>query len=401
MDGTPRRRLGPALIASSFAGQAAILAAIITLLLAPSPSPASASANGWLTTAPAVIGPPLASEFTANIAPMYYAALTGPSAASAGPDYIAVRRSSSGAVAATVQPPPGMTFSMVTATSEAEEFLVAAQRRQPSGAVNAAPVDLYVLQLGTPPEDVTLSPLPVPTIPAAQFWSAILSPDGSKLAVALTAGPVGRGAARPEVRVYPLAGGTATTWSATAPGQGFNGPRQDPALLSWSADGRLLGVNWRGPVPGLRVLNTEAPGGSLLAASRMITLPEGQPATTPSCDSDALLTASAAMVVCAGHGASHGAPDGQAFPSSGGSPASLLRFDATTGHPLSAIVPPTGVGGKPVREVRLLWVSPSGHGFIVASYTGSAGPTAVTALNEPVRLASSLPLSPDVTEWAW
>jgi len=389
MDGKPRRRPGPALIASSFAGQAAILAAIIALVL-PTGAHSPTSANGWLTTAPAVIRAPLASEYTDNIGPMYYAALTARG-------YIEVTRSSSGAGAATVAPPPGLTFTMVSATSEAETILVAAQGRQLPGAVNAAPVSLYALQFGTP-EDVSLSPLPVPAIPGNQFWSAILSPDGSKLAVALTAGVAGRGGAVPEVRVYAVASGTATTWSATAPGQAFNRSRQDPALLSWSGDGRLLGINWRGPAPGLRVLNTEAPGGSMLAASRMITLPEGQPAATPGCDSDATLTASAAMVVCAGHGA----PGGQAFPFVPvGSQASLLRFDASTGHPLTAIAPPSAVGGKPVTEVRILWVSPSGHGFIVVSYTGSTRPAAETALNEPVRLAGSLPLAPDVTEWAW
>src|SRR5579862_2653120 len=357
MDGKPRRRLGRALIASSFAGQAAILAAIFTLLLPTGAhAPRPASANGWLTTAPAVMWGSLASEYTANVGPMYYAALTARG-------WVEVTRSSSGAGGATVAPPPGLTFTMVSATPEAETFLVAAQGRQLSSVGNAAPVHLYTLQLGTPPEDVRLSPLPVPAIPGNQFWSAILSPDGSKLAVALTAGDSGWGDVLPEVRVYAVTGGTPTTWSAIAPGQGFNGSRQDPALLSWSADGRLLGINWRGPAPGLRVLDTEA-GGSLLAASRMITLPDGQPVGASGCDSDATLTANAAMVVCAGHGA----PGGQAFPSPAGSQASLLRFDATTGHPLTALVPPPTIGGKPVLDVRLLWVSPSGYGFIVASY---------------------------------
>jgi hypothetical protein len=391
MDGKPRRRLGSALIASSFAVQAAILAAIIALVLptgarAPRPAPA----NGWLTTAPAYMWGSLLSEYMANVGPMYYAALTARG-------WIEITRSSSGAGSATVAPPPGLTFTMVSATSEAQTFLVAAQGRQLSSVGNAAPVHLYTLQLGTPPQDVTLSPLPVPAIPGNQFWSALLSPDGSEVAVALTAGDSGWGDVRPEVRVYPVTGGTPATWSATAPGQGFNGARQDPALLSWSGDGRLLGVNWRSPAPGLRVLDTQAPGGSLLAASRMIALPDGQPAGASGCDSDATLTADAAMVVCAGHGA----PGGQAFPSPAGSQASLLRFDATTGHPLTALVPPPTIGGKPVLDVRLLWVSPSGHGFIVASYTGSTRPAAVTALNEPVRAASSLPLDPYMIESAW
>jgi hypothetical protein len=130
----------------------------------------------------------------------------------------------------------------------------------------------------------------------------------------------------------------------------------------------------------------------------MIALPEGQPAATPGCDSDAALTANAAMVVCAGHGA----PGGQAFPiASVGFQASILTFDATTGHPLTAIAAPSAIGGTPVREVRLLWLSPDGHGFLVASYTGSARPAAVTALIEADRNAYNIPLAPGATEFAW
>ena len=184
---------------------------------------------------------------------------------------------------ATVKPPPGFqTFSMVTGPSEAEEFLVAAQGSPLAG--RPGPVRLYTLRLGPPPEDgATLSPLPVPEIPGEQFWSAALSPDGSELAVALSPGAAGLGGAVQEVRVYSLPGGTATTWSATAPGLAFNGPRLDPMLLSWSLDNRLLGINWRDPAPGLRVLAAGSPGGPLLAASRMI-------AVTPGCDMDAVLT---------------------------------------------------------------------------------------------------------------
>lgn len=420
MDGKPRSRCGLVPIASSFAGQATILVAIISLLLTPVHAPRPGTASGWTTTAPAVIGAPYASIFTANIPPMYYAALTSTSApprsdtaltgagsaALAAQDYIAIRRTSSGAVIATVAPPPGFqAFSMVTATSNAEEFLVAAQGRQPagpdrppSGAVNAAPVRLYTLQLGEPPgHGATLMPLPVSEIPGTQFWSAALSPDGSRLAVALTPGDNGLGGAVQEVRVYTLPGGTSTTWSVTAPGRAFNGLRLNPMLLSWSADNRLLGINWRDPAPGMRVLSAESPRGSLLAASRMIAFPESQSAGTAGCDSDATLIASAAMVVCTGHGT----PPGGATPSSGGSRASILEFDATTGHPLRPVFPPSAVGGKPVQEVQLLWVSPSGHGFIVASYTGSSRPAAMTILNETVWLAEGIPLSPDATELAW
>ena len=101
--------------------------------------------------------------------------------------------------------------------------------------------------------------------------------------------------------------------------------------------------------------------------------------------------------MCAGYGA----PGGEAIPPSDASQASLLEFDATTGHPLPAIFPPPAVGGKPVQRVQLLWASPTGPGFIVASYTGATRPAAMTILTEPDRLAQGIPLSPDVTEVAW
>ena len=99
-------------VASSFAGQAAILVAIISLLLTAVHAPRPGTASDWATTAPAVIRAPYASIFTANIPPMYYAALTSASApprpgtaltgagsaALAAPDYIAIRATSSAAV---------------------------------------------------------------------------------------------------------------------------------------------------------------------------------------------------------------------------------------------------------------------------------------------------------------
>jgi hypothetical protein len=46
-------------------------------------------------------------------------------------------------------------------------------------------------------------------------------------------------------------------------------------------------------------------------------------------------------------------PDGGAAAAPDGLPASILEFDASTGHPLRPTTPPSAVGGKPVQEVRL------------------------------------------------
>jgi hypothetical protein len=398
MDGKPRRRSVLAPIVSSVAGQAMILAAIIALLLTVVHASGPAPAAGGIPA----IQPHGPADAARNTPPMYYAALTG----SPAQDYIAIRRTSSGAVMATVKPPPGFqAFSMVTGTSMADEFLVAAQRSGPARP-SAPPVRLFALRLDTPPErGATLTPLPVPDVPGDEFWSAALSPDASRLAVAVTIGRVAAppGGDRPMsqpsrlVYVYPLPGGHATTWWVTEPGQVFNGPRLDPGLLSWSADSRLLGINWRGPAPGLRVLSTQSPGGPLLAASRMVAFPGGQPRGYLGCDDDAALTASAALIMCAGHGA----PDGEAIPPSDEYRASVLELDAITGRPLEAVFPPSAAGGKPVRGLRLLWASPSGYAIVVASYTRSARLADMTILTGPGGLAQGLPLGPDVTEVAW
>ena len=410
MDGKPRRRSVLAPIVSSVAGQAMILAAIIALLLTVVHASGSAPATGRIPAISPAIQPHGPADAARNTPPMYYAALTG----SPAQDYIAIRRTSSGAVMATVKPPPGFqAFSLVTGTSRADEFLVAAQRSgtaRPSGplpgVVSAPPIRLFTLRLDAPPErGATLTPLPVPDVPGDEFWSAALSPDASRLAVAVTIGSVvappggDRPISQPSrlVYVYPLPGGHATTWWVTEPGQVFNGPRLDSGLLSWSADSRLLGINWRGPAPGLRVLSTQSPGGPLLAASRMVAFPGGAPRGSLGCDGDAALTASAALIVCAGHGA----PDGEAIPPSDASQASVLELDVITGRPLEAVFPPSAAGGKSIHGLRLLWASPSGYAIVVASSTGSARLADMTILTGPGGLAQGLPLGPDVTEVAW
>lgn len=400
MDGKPRRRSVLAPIVTSVAGQAMILAAIIALLFTAVHASGPAPAAGRIPA----IQPHGPADAARNTPPMYYAALAGHAS-------ITIRRTSSGAVMATVKPPPGFrAFSMVTGTSMADEFLVAAQRWQPAShpgtQAGVVRVRLFVLWLDEPPErGATLTPLPVPDFWGDEFWSAALSPDASRLAVAVTIGsvvtPPGGDSpiSQPSrlVYVYSLPGGTAATWWVTEPGQVFNGPRLDPGLLSWSADSRLLGINWRGPAPGLRVLSAQSPGGPLLAASRMVAFPGGGSRGTLGCDDDATLTASAALIVCAGHGA----PDGEAIPPSDESQASVLELDVITGRPLEAVFPPPAAGGKPVHGLRLLWASPSGYAIVVASYTGSARPAAMTVLTGPGGLAQGLPLGPDVTEVAW
>jgi len=107
-----------------------------------------------------------------------------------------------------------------------------------------------------------LTPLPIPVrqTPAG----VAISPDGTRLAVALAGTPAA-------LRIYSLpAGKLLRSWTA-ASGQITATPPQPGTwpftelALRWSADGRRLAFAWNAAA--IRVLDATAPGGSLLATS--------------------------------------------------------------------------------------------------------------------------------------
>jgi hypothetical protein len=393
MDGKrPRLASALVLIASSFLGQAAILAAIIALLFAAVHVSQSTSARP---------GNVVLLPFRTPLVPAYYAALSTTGAAGRlGPLDITIRDTTSGAILATVAPPPGIaSFNLVGGTGEGE-FLVAAQSwylPQPDGLqpapVDAAPVKLYTLRFDAGAHVTTLTPLPLPEIPGTQFWTAALSPDGSKVAIAVTPGGTDLPGTPQQVRVYTLPGGAERTWTAAGPGGAFTGWRLDPRALSWSADDRTLAVNWRDPAPTVRLLDTQAAGRSLLAASRLAVSLDG---TAFACNGDAVLTAGGTLLACAGN----------ADPASAAGPVQAARqvgfgeFSAATGrlagvlHPVLA--PGCCTGAVPVAT--LIWASPSGNVFIETE-TSARQPTGMTVITGGER--QDIPLSPQVAGAAW
>jgi hypothetical protein len=105
-----------------------------------------------------------------------------------------------------------------------------------------------------------------------------ISPDGTRIATAADSGD-GQTAARVTLRVYSIASGSVRSWSATG--------SRDPVgigldSLSWGP-GLLLGFDFQSTVArqasGFRLLHASAPGGGLVAASRLVvttaTLPGG------------------------------------------------------------------------------------------------------------------------------
>lgn len=109
-----------------------------------------------------------------------------------------------------------------------------------------------------------LTPLPVPVRQAPA--GAALSPDGTKVAVAMAGSPA-------TLRVYSAAtGALLRQWTATASGEltaekARPGSRQfTGTVLRWSPDGRQLAFAWNAAA--IRVLDAAAPDGNLITRSR-------------------------------------------------------------------------------------------------------------------------------------
>jgi len=105
--------------------------------------------------------------------------------------YAVIRDTVTGATVATFQPPPPFdTFEYVTGAADDRTFVLAA--RNLSNDLGLAPCGLTRLfraRFNPAGRSVTLTSLPVPELPAtSQVDGIALSPDGTRLAVALETG---------------------------------------------------------------------------------------------------------------------------------------------------------------------------------------------------------------------
>jgi hypothetical protein len=207
--------------------------------------------------------------------PPYYVALTGYAAQA---QYAVVRTTATGAVLATITAPrPYGTLTWVSGAADDRTFVLAAQRWwriRPGKAGLAAEkrdsdtrVRFFRLRLGPSGRVTQLTALPLSEKPqAAQLAGIALSPDGSKLAIALHGSGPWEAQRDPKIGVISLATGSQREW--TWPGTGWVGntkPLGEP--LSWTADGRMLEFQkWTGNNVQVRLLDTTAPGSSLRSA---------------------------------------------------------------------------------------------------------------------------------------
>jgi hypothetical protein len=195
------------------------------------------------------------------------------------PGRAVVGATATGAVLGTVAlPKPHTEFLSATAAGDDRTFVFAVGVPPAPGTdiLNPRPVSFYRLTLDRSGHPGHLAPLPIPA-ETVTITGLALSPDGGKLAVSLL--PVhGRKGAK--IQVFSLATGAGREWAW--PGRGTIGEISigvaGGSSNSWEADNRTLmfqvTTRTKTGSPGqLRLLDTAAPAGSLLASSTLIPVP--------------------------------------------------------------------------------------------------------------------------------
>ncbi|MCW2932739.1 MAG: hypothetical protein JWM19_3701 [Actinomycetia bacterium] len=318
--------------------------------------------------------------------PPYYAALTGTGTPTKGtlttsqPQNVSVRDTWTGEPLATVTPPPGLgTFTFVYGGAiDDRTWVVGASPWKPERHGDVAynstqPITFFLLTFEPQYRVIRLRQLPSFTITAPEGYpgagtpqpvsggiqAAALSPDGSRLAVAVPEGS----ARQLVVHVTPLVPGAhGGTW--VLPGSLATGTMRNPAL-SWASDERTLSVaTWQD----LIFLDTARPSGELLAASRVVPFTGKTPAgTTYACFGSAVMSLDATTMTCAG---APSTDDGFKVQSVG-----IVTVSARTGVPLRYI---------PMQRYNA-WVTEHGAILYWASPAGAADYVAIPTDIQPVR----------------
>jgi hypothetical protein len=232
---------------------------------------ASLAVSGLIGRGHAGSGPANSSGVLAKV-PRYFVAIPEVSGRAV------VGATATGAVLETVAPPkPHQVFTWVAAAGDGRTFVLGASPKVRRGEAVPAPrpVTFYRLALGRSGRPGRLVRLPIPS-ETAIISGLALSPDGSKLAVTYLP-PRGQTGSR--IEVFSLATGAGREW--VWPGRGTIGSvviEAGSGGLQWEADNRTLmfelTTRTRAGWPAqLYLLDTAAPGSSLLASSTRIPVP--------------------------------------------------------------------------------------------------------------------------------
>jgi hypothetical protein len=322
----------------------------------------SVAAGSWLArsgsgkSGNSAAAKPAASAGAFAGVPRYYVALGNPSLA-------VVRATATGAtlVRITTSTP----FADVTGAADDRTFVLDAQRQVVKGYTVQwpDPPKFYLLQLTASGTEESYRPLTLPALPKDTGVSGLaLSPDGSKLAIAVAEGPEWPTAKLLEIRVYTLATGASRTWSTTW----SSDPLGNSQSISWAADSRTLAFDWgnRSEI-GVRLLDTTASGDNLIADSRLAvinvkfgikhglpTLPFPAKDNVSSCVTNEIISLDGSAIVCGyttntGHSTTTG----------------FIRYSTRTGKP-TRLLGVSQFRGQAGGDISLFWVNSTGTTLI-------------------------------------
>lgn len=303
------------------------------------------------------------SHFAAPVrAPAYYVALaSNGSNPSSAPSYAVVRATKSGATIATIRPPGHRgTFVAVTAADD-RTFVLDEQPFAGDGNQAFQARTFYLLRLGPSGSERSLTKLPAESQPSGSMVTGLaLSPDGTRLAVAVQPHTVKSEPNLQQIRVYTLATGAVRTWSGNGT-IGYN--EDDSTALSWAADGRTLAFDWLGDNTKcdctMRLLDLSAPGDNLLTDSRQAT-PTTMTSKIWNCQTEVMLTPDGQTLVCAAQA---------------GGRLGFVEYSAATGRIVRILYEHTyGRVGGPVP--LLMFTNASGS-LLIAGFRSGHGTTTV------------------------
>ncbi|HEY6275449.1 MAG TPA: hypothetical protein VIX86_03885 [Streptosporangiaceae bacterium] len=272
-----------------------------------------------------------------------------------------VRATATGAVLATVRAPrPYATFTGVTGAADDRTFVLTAQPGQQPTASGGVLMKFFLLRLDPAAGTARLAALPIPTVSGKWIQGAgiAVSPDGTKLAVALSI------ESQSVVEVFDLAGGPVREWKAQLPGGNVIGTNLLAAgALSWAADGRTLVFDAWGPARvEVHALDTVAPGTSLSASRLVMTFPNWS--TTGSVSGSAIITPDGTKIIAM---EVPGPPAGTEI--------RVRQFSATDGRPLGILATIHYRKGAITGWPDVLWSNPSGSQLIISTTRLSAAPS--------------------------
>jgi hypothetical protein len=284
------------------------------------------------------------------------------------------------------------------------------------------PRSFVKLSLGPDGHVLSLAALAL-SVPTGQMMTGFaLSPDGTKLAIAVQPDNNKREPNLTEVKVVTLATGATVTWTANGT-IGF-GP-DDARSLSWADNERTLAFDWAANGPGVHtgvwLLDLETGGGSLLAHSReAVTLvnqgsagatwvpstsvpvigsastSSGQPVTPPTCQEDSIITPDGSAIVCGAITALNETlkPNGGGLQR--GAETEFFEYSTASGK-VARVLGHWTFGSVGALSVEVLWSNASGSVLIGVIPNRGGGRVGVISGNEftplPATVASAPALS--------